>query len=93
MMTNVDYGKRVRERERFNRLVMRLILGKDKQLHRMNIKRKAGKGVGLFADVTQPMTSEKLTFIRQRLQRATKEAFQREWIGFNPFTAIRKRTK
>lgn len=91
MMTNTAYGKRVREREAFNRAVERLIHGNDKQPHRMNIQRKAATGVSQFSDITKPMTGEKLTFIRHRLQHATREALQRELIGNNPFAVIRKR--
>lgn len=91
MMTNEQYGKRTRERQRFFRRVTRLITGKDKRPHSMTIARKAGAGIENFADITKPMPAEKLTFIRKRLQRTTREAMQREFIGFNPFAAIRRR--
>ncbi len=90
-MNNAEYGKRVREREQFNRSVLRRVVGKDNKAHTMTIQRKAGAGVGNFADITKPMTGDKLVFIRTRANRAAKEAFHRCWIVGNPFAVIRKR--
>jgi len=91
MLTNQQYGKRIRERQKFFSRVTRLIAGRDRRLHSMTIARKSGPGIGNFADVTKPMPAEKLTFVRKRAVHVTKEAIQRQWILSNPFAAIRKR--
>lgn len=90
-MTDAQYGQQVREREAFYRRVTKLITGRDNRAHSMAVQRKAGHGVGHFADITKPMPAEKLTFVRQRALRTAKEAIQRQWILSNPFAAIRKR--
>jgi hypothetical protein len=93
MMTDTQYGARVRAREAFNRKTERLVEGNDHETHRMNIKRKAARGVSQFADVTKPMTAEKLKFIRTRATKTAKEAIQRQWILSNPFACILKRIR
>jgi hypothetical protein len=81
----------MREKQAFFQRVTRHIMGRDKHGHSMTIARKAGAGVGNFADVTKLMSAEKLRFIRTRAQHAAREAFQRQLILSNPFMAIRKR--
>jgi hypothetical protein len=67
------------------------VFGKDNNPHRMSLRRKAGRGVGNFADITRLMPVEKLHFIRERARRVAREALQRVWIVGNPFAAIRAR--
>lgn len=90
-MTNSQYGQRIREQQSFFRRATRLVTGRDGNDHSMTVRRKSGPGIGNFSDITKPMPAEKLTFIRNRAVRTTKEAIQRQWILSNPFAAIRKR--
>jgi hypothetical protein len=57
----------------------------------MTLKRKAASGVNQFADVTKPMTAEKLRFVRNRAIHVTREAIQRQWILLLPYVSIKKR--
>lgn len=90
-MTDAQYGKRRRQHESFTRSVMRQIKGKDKSLHNVTVQRKAGEGVGNFADVTGPLTVNQRGYIRERARRTTREAIQREWILNLGAGAIKKR--
>ena len=67
------------------------VLGQDKYPHAMTLRRKAAQGVNQFADVTKPMSAEKLRFVRNRAIHVTREAIQRQWILLLPFTRIKKR--
>jgi len=67
------------------------VLGQDKQSHAMTLRRKAATGVNQFADVTKPMSAEKLRFVRNRAIHVTREAIQRQWILLLPYMRIKKR--
>ena len=67
------------------------VTGRDKKLHTMTLRRKAARGVNQFADVTKPMSAEKLRFIRNRAMHVTREAIQRQWILLLPYIRIKGR--
>lgn len=90
MLTNSEYGARVREREKFTRSVLKKIRSKRGQVVNMTIVRKSGI-LNSKADITKPMTVQGLSFIRKRLQKAVKSAIQREFIGFLPHAKIKQR--
>lgn len=66
------------------------VRGKDGKTHSMSLRRKSSLGVGQFSDVTKPMSTDKLAYVRQRSRKVRQEAQQREFILSNPFLMIRE---
>ena len=71
--------------------LMQRIFGKDKSPHLVATRRKCGPGVGVQANILNPMAGEKLQYIRTRAEHTTREAIQREWILRRSYMSIRHR--